>query len=798
MATENVKTESKAKTDASTTQVPRAFILSNAKESVTKKKTIEILGRPAKAKLEKVTGKAFLYNAMSDKILKLADTFNDQLVSTRKEVVKSITQKADAEARMEAKISNATKLGSGNNNLIAIRIKELMNRATEPDTVNPILENNSIELSDFRNEVNGRTEQKEDSKFKPLNVIELLKDQISIIGKNYNNYQRKDAENENEAKKEMTPEDILAATKKKLNRAGWKKAFKGVAKKTQKDDHEKLSDIKREIISQMPVESNNEITADELRRRRLLGEAGEGIDQIDRLEKSLGENKKISEGLATRRNKLLKIVKGLGRTNIAEKEAVYEVPEKTELQEVIDEVMNVKEPLTREEHDEKERELNEFFNDPFNIEQLERQQTSGMLYYYNNPEVSLKISEAERIADKQLSEKIRESVKQFDDDTLVKNVLDSKVEKNENGDMIVTLKKDADILANKIHEKNLVAQAVEEVTDNYKKKAIEEIETTKMIKAGARATAESIIQKDLVNQAVKEVTENYKSSKQKEINQNEEIKRAARMTAEGIIQKNLASTAVEEVTENYRKQLEKENKNRISKEAIIDMANKTARNLKDRNDAIDSARKEVEAHRDEIKSEYEHQFKAFKIIRNAKNLIATRKLKNAAAAEAKRIMEEQQRENIIDGAKDTAKKLFVNNIRYDANELAKKLHMANIKEDASKQAQLLFVEELKEEARKTAERIHANSKEQPVIEAKQEEPSKIYVITDTTENYVRESSGAKKVKLGENRFNDLVNVSKKNTSKEEKKDMLVSLRDQLTELGLGEEQIQPESKRLAA
>ena len=418
MATENVKTESNAKTDASTAQVPRAFELNTAKENITKKKTIELLGRTAKAKLEKITGKTFKYNVISGKIVQLADKFNDELVSTRKEVVKTVTQKADAEARMEAKISSATKLGSGNNNLIAIRIKELMNRATEPDTINPILENNSIELSNFRNESNGRAEQKEDTKFKPLNVIELLKDQLSIIGKNYKSYQRKDAEAESEVKKEMTPQDILAATKKQLNRAGWKKAFKGVAKKAQKNDQNELNDIKREIISQIPVDNSGVITIDELRRRKLLGEAGEGIEQINRLEKSLGENEKISESLTTRRNKLLKIVKELGNVDIKEKETIFEVPEKTELQEVIDEVLNVKEPMTKDEHDEKEKELNDFFNDPFNKEQLERQQLEGILYYYNNPEVSLKLSEAERIADKQLSEKIRESVKQFDDDTL--------------------------------------------------------------------------------------------------------------------------------------------------------------------------------------------------------------------------------------------------------------------------------------------------------------------------------------------------------------------------------------------
>ena len=796
MATENVKTESNTKTDASTSQVPRAFELNIQKENVTKKKTIELLGRTAKAKLEKITGKTFKYNVISGKIVKLGDEFNDQLVSTRKEVIKNVTQKADAEARMEAKIKNATQLGSGNNNLIALRIKELMNRATDPDTVNPILENHGLELINFRNEVNGRAEQKEDTKFKPLNVIELLKDQLSVIGKNYKNYQRKDAELEETEKKEMTQEDILAATKKQLNRAGWKKAFKGVAKIAKKDEHDQLSDIKREIIAQIPVETNSIITIDELRRRKLLGEAGEGIEQINRLEKSLGENEKISESLTSRRNKLLKIVKDLGKVDIAEKESVYEVPEKTELQEVIDEVMNVKEPLTKEEHDAEERRLNEFFNDPFNIKQLERQQLEEKLYYYNNPEVSLKISEAERIADKQLSEKIRESVKQFDDDTLVKNVLESKVETNKDGDMIVTLKKDADILAKSIYEKNLVAQAVEEVTDNYKKKAAEELETTKMIKSDARRYAEDIYQKNLVSQAVEEVTNNYKASKL-----NEELQRNARITAENVFERNLAVDAVEEITQGYKKQLEKEKANKLSKEAIKTMADKTAKNLKDRNDAIDNARKDVEDHKDEIISAYEHQFKAFKIIKNAKNLIATRKLKNAADAEAKRIVAEQQRENIIDGAKETAKKLFVNNIKYDANELAKKLHMANLKEDGNKQAQLLFIEELKEEARKEAERIHSKRKENNVSSApviKQETTTNPFIVTNNVDNRVRETSVAKKVKLGENRFADLVNNSKKTVAKEDTKDMLVSLRDQLTELGLNDDQIEPETMKLAA
>jgi hypothetical protein len=76
---------------------------------------------------------------------------------------------------------------------------------------------------------------------------------------------------------------------------------------------------------------------------------------------------------------------------------------------------------------------------------------------------------------------------------------------------------------------------------------------------------------------------------------------------------------------------------------------------------------------------------------------------------------------------------------------------------------------------------------------------KQYVVTDVDARYLVETGLAKKVKLGGNRYNSFAINSKSNYSGSEERysDMLVSLRDQLKELGLGEESSKEEIKLAA-
>ena len=819
MAAENVKTESNAKVEAKTEA--RAFIINLEKEKIARK-PIELIGKAAAAKMEKTTAGVFKYNSKSGKIQKKADELNEKMLSTRQEVIKSINQKADAEARLEAKYTSA-KISGGNNNILAIKLQQLMSRATDPETINPILESANLEITNFRNETNARADQIEETKAKPLNVKVLTKDELAIIGKNYKNYRRQNQEQE-EVKQEAVEEDILTKSKKAIKQAGWLKAFKGVAKKTTGEEHDKskITDIKRELDVQMPMLQDNEVTNDELRRRKLIGEAGEGIEQINRLEISLGENELINQGLRKKKKDLKGIVKELGKCEIESKDIEVLIPEKTEFQETIDKAMNISEAPTKEEHDRLERELNEYYSDPFHIAQLERQKEEAELYYYNNPEVAKKLSEAERVADRELSAKLRGEAALIDEATLVNNALTSTVEQDSEGSMVIK-KHDAEIQANMLHEKNLVADAVEEVTQGFRQKAEKEIKEQKELHSGARMLAEDLMQKNLVvdavaevtqsyingvnnmkkeenelhegaviqaedlyqknlvADAVAEVTQSYKDEYIKQENEQREIHSGARMLAEDLMQKNLAATAVEEVTESVKKQIEEEKKAELTQEEMKRSAEKEARILHERNTVIDSARKDVEDHREEIVEQYAKEQKAFRIIRNAQSLISQRKLKEGAKLQARRIMAKVERANLVDDAQKTAQKIFVNNIKYDADLLAQKIHLSNIKDDANKQAQLLFLDDLKNAAEIQAEMM--------IGKADQQEEQEGYVVTSTNARYVRETSEEPKAaKLPNSKFTSLANNSRRKSKKADDKAELEGLKGQLVEINFGEEE----------
>jgi hypothetical protein len=686
---------------------------------------------------------------------------NESLLSVRQEIVSKETAKAEQEAKMDAKFNEA-KGGEENNNILVLKIKESIKKATNPETVNPILESNQIDLTNFKLESKSKVEQLEGTKAKPLMVAALLKEQLGTIGSKPRLYTNEEAR-KNKMNRTIVIEDngteITETTtevedKPKLRKprnSKWKKAFSEVVKKKEEQQEETtLQDLKREI-AQPVVDVSGEVSLAEYKRRKTIAEAGEGIANIENLNKNIGENEQISSALTDRRNKLVRIVSDLANVELSEKELPKVIDDRTEFQSVIDELLNVKEPPTKEEHDKKEEEYNDFFNDPFVLEQLKRQQLEGILYEYNNPETYNKIMEAERIADKQLSEKLKEDVAKLTEDQ-VNEVLNSQVSQNENGDIVIS-KRDAEIQAEDLFQKNLAADAVEEVVASYKKDQEKPID----LQAAGRAQAEDLFQKNLAANAVEEVIADYKKKKEKPM----DLQAAGRSQAEMLLQEYLVADAVEEVTEQYKKEAEKSKK-------------------------ADSEKKQ-------------------KAIKDAKERVANIRLVKGAKDLARKINRAQQRQEIIEDAHKTAEMLFVNNIKYDAENLAKLIHDNYLKELGKEQANLIYQGMLKEEAREVAkefnyQRLKSLGEQAALDIFNSSTDEKNYVVTDVDARYLIESGTAKKIKLGGNRYNCFSINSKSNytNSEERYSDMLVSLRDQLKELGLGEESNNKEGIKLAA
>ena len=774
----------------------QAFLLNTDKTKIVKKQ-IEQIANPAKVRLTDFTIKVLKHNKNTGKIDTIAQELNKSLLTVRQEVVNKETAKAEQEAKMDAKFNEA-KGGEENNNILVLKIKESIKKATDPETVNPILENNKVDITNFKLESKSKAEQLEGTKTKPLMVAALLKEQLGAIGSKPRLYT-----SEAIRKREMNSAIVInddgtevvqpveEAEKPKIRKpknSKWKKAFNEVVKKTVEEEKEEptIASLAREIAP--VVEVSGEVSLAEYKRRKTIAEAGEGIANIENLNKNLGENEQISSALADRRNKLVRIVSDLANVDIAEKDLPKVVEDKTEFQSVIDELLNVKEPLSKEEHDKKEEEYNDFFNDPFVLEQLKRQQLEGILYEYNNPETYNKIMEAERIADKQLSERLQEDVAKLSVEQ-VNNVLNSEVKENENGEIVIT-KKDADIQAEELFQKNLVANAVEEVIANYKKNQEKPVD----YKAAGRAQAEDLFQKNLAANAVEEVIANYKKKQEKPV----DYKAAGRAQAEDLFQKNLAASAVEEVVANYKKKQEKPVDYKAAGRSQAEMLLQEF--------LVANAVEEVtESYKNELKkAKNEEKSKRQKKINEARDRVENIRLVKGAKELAKKINRANQRQEVIDGAHKTAEWLFVNNIKYDAQNFAKMIHENNLKEAGKEQANELYLKLLKEDAMETAKAINFDRLkslgEQAALDIfNGSKNEKDYVVTDVDARYLVETGLAKKVKLGGNRYNSFSINSKSNYSGSEERysDMLVSLRDQLKELGLGEESSKEEIKLAA-
>ncbi len=780
-------------------------------------KQIEQSENPARAKLTGFTIKVLKRNKNNGGIDKIVKALNESMIAARKEFVAKETSIAEKEAKMDAKF-NEVKVSEGNNNILVLKAKELIKRATDPAVVNPILVDNQVELTNYMLESKGKTEQGTNGKAKPLMIQAVLKEQLETIGSKPRSYVTTNGrvgtvsgalviEGEEPTAQAQVVEEKPVVKKRK--NAKWKKVFKSVSDTTEVEEPSVI-DLKP-VVEVPAVDNNGIVSLAEYKRRKTIWEAGRGVNDIVSLNANLGENEQISSALLNRKNKLEKIISDLANVTIPEKGFTPVVEEKPEFQTMIDELLNVKEPMSREEHDELEAEYNRYFSDPFVEEQLRRQQLEGILYEYNNPENYRKIMEAERAADRQLSAKLQE-----DANKLVAE--EPAVQQEATQSKTIELKdSDAKVQATMLYEKNLVADAVEEVKNEY----VRQIQ-------GVRTQAEMLLQKQLVEDAIREVVESVAKSLKEKNKDNVDYQKAGALQAEMIMQKDLVNAAVGEVVESYKKlksdartqaemimqrdlrdaaveEVVAEYKASVTEKPEVDYkadAMKEAARLNETNKAIDAAHEEVEKNRDAyaeiFRKKAEERKKKKSVISAAEKRIGQLKIKKLAQAEARRINREQQKEFVIEDAHKTAKKLFINNIRAYADETARNINLKLLKNAGEVQAKDLITEAMREEGREEArkinnQRLQAMGEEEAKLQFKaiQEEASKSLVVyTDVNESYLRELQPPKKVKLGGVRFSSFADNSKKNYSgsEERQSNMIVSLREQLSELGLGSEE----------
>ena len=455
-----------------------------------KKNKLERQAPPAKLKLEDTTSRVLRHNLISGDYKKIIENFNLEISRFKDQLKEQEEEAVEQEVKFDEKV-HGEGINELNQNLLFEKLKRTIKRSTAPEKVISTLEKQKIVLVDDSYYSFKKGEEQE----KALMVSSILKEILSIIGSRIKTYSKVEVKEEVVEQEVEAPKDAEEAknlrTKKKQN-LKWKRYFKDI----QVDDSiQELHSIVKPK-DKKGHKTSKVLSDGEIRRRKVIGEAGKEIDKINELELSIGENEQFNKALINRKSKLIDMRNNLGKINSKDNDSKllnndYSFGPNTEFQDLLDDFLNVKDAPSKDEHDKKQKEYEDFFNDPFVIEQLQRQQLEGILYEYNQPEFFEKIRENERKADIEL---VNKSINEQEEDLkkINQNIIDSRnnVLKEEND-----IKQQEELMqvsksqAMDLFLRNIALKAVDEVSDKFKEQLAENLEEEKKIRRGAKAQA---------------------------------------------------------------------------------------------------------------------------------------------------------------------------------------------------------------------------------------------------------------------------------------------------------------------
>ena len=695
-----------------------------------KKNNGERIAPPAKAKYKDVSFQTLKLLLANGKIEQRIAIFNDEIGRFRN----GVEQKEYADAEKEAKINEKVGQSKGaefNENLYYIRLKSIISKATEPSKVIPVLDNNQMVLTDEKS--SDTSEYAQVAKPKRLMIAALLKEQVGSIGGKVSTYAKKEEKKEEAVKEEEAKPVKVRSTKN----AKWKKAFKNLA------PVEAPVVAKTTKTKEVPIikEDTRTVSEGEIRRRKLIGEAGE---ELEKIVKELGpaikgENDKFDRALMARQNRLVDIISNCGNTKISNYDDEFGFDKQNTLfQDYLDQLYSVKEAPTKEEHDKEQERITHAFTDPFNAEQNKRQLEEGWLYYLNNPDIDQKIKESERIADRAETErrinKQAESIKEVNEEILATK---SKKEKEEeerkaNEEAKALGRANGEYL----FQRNLAAMATDEVMAKYREKFAEQLETLKQLKRSGEAQAEILFQKELAERAISEIVDDVKKKYEQE-NVRKSLEKAAKSEAEAYMLQNLAVQAVEEVTNFYRTKLLKsiEERNEMVSGASIQAEMLYQKDL---------TLKAIEEVRNEIKTYY--QTEAFRkqiapSVRAQSNALLFQNLAAQAVDEVvSSVKKEYEKEatkkrNLKADANSEANAFYYNNLAATAvEEVTEKMekdsgihHMRKMKDALKKGKAAVTTKGIKDSANVEAKRINRLNNREMIREGAADTANLLYV-----------------------------------------------------------------------
>ncbi len=170
------------------------------------------------------------------------------------------------------------------------------------------------------------------------------------------------------------------------------------------------------------VVENKGLTEEELSHRKMMGQLGDELQEVRRLKNTPnGIASPFSVGLDERENSLLNMLSSLSGVETIAKRKTTTTTKKvdnTEFQNLIEQIVGYKEPISEEEHRKKEESLQDYYSDPEVSEIIENLRHKDVLFSFNQPEAYEKVMAAERLDnEKRASESTAVDILDTDEET---------------------------------------------------------------------------------------------------------------------------------------------------------------------------------------------------------------------------------------------------------------------------------------------------------------------------------------------------------------------------------------------
>jgi len=702
---------------------------------------------PGKARLTGMTITTLRYNIRNGYIVPAMERFNAAYAEVRRDVVADEVRAAENEMLATAGLE-----GYSEKELQLIRESNMVTLLSSPEIVNPKLSALNVSLVNAEglfprrkgNNIVAVTEKQYSPK--ALMVYSFLPKICKRIDNSYSV-----PVNTNHVSID-TPE-ITESTV-----SNWRSQFANVALNNQ---NEEVVDSSNKVESFPNVEFDDKVTKEDMTKRAMIAQIGSELAEIDRLLNGIASTTPFNQGLLERRDVLLGIFSNLtGVKTTVKKSENFIKNETTEFQQLIDEVSGYSAPLTQEQHEKLEEEFQEHYNDPDVIQNMNDLQLKNILFDLNKPEAHARVMAAERLDDANRAEKSVaidlidiESVPQNIVTEVSPKIVERKplIEENENR----YLKSQGELQAELLHAEKIKDDALKQAQALMKEELVVagEEQARSLLKrsyedAGLEQ-AQALMKEELVNAGEEQARSLLKRSyedaglEQAQALMKEELVVAGEEQARSLLKRSYEDAGLEQAQA-------------LMKEELVVAGEEQARSLLKRS-YEDAGLEQAQAlMKEELVVAGEEQ---------ARSLLK-RNYEEAGLEQAQFLINEQLRE----AGKE------------QAAILAEEETIEYLKSAGKTQAQILFLENMKSYAEEQARMLN-------LVSVQESNLDKPYELFDISNRYASVVSLAKPLKVNSSQIEQIRSNYMKNVEEfndfDDGRDMLVSLRAQLEDLGLG-------------